>query len=87
MYVTCMATKTISVRLDAYERLRNARRNPKESFSDVIMRAVWEAAPITGRELLALLETEEPLLSEEALDRIDELEASGEPPEDKWRTG
>lgn len=82
-----MATKTISVRIDAYERLRNARRDPKESFSDVIMRAVWEEAPITGGELLALLDAEGPLLSEEALDRIDELKASDEPPEDKWPTG
>lgn len=82
-----MATKTISVRLDAYDRLRNARRDPKESFSDVIMRAVWDEAPITGRELLALLEAEGPFLSEEALDRIDELKASDEPPEDKWRNG
>lgn len=81
-----MATKTISVRLDAYERLRNARLDPKESFSDVIMRAVWEGAPVTGRELLEIVRSEGPLLSEEALDRIDELKASDRPPEDKWRT-
>lgn len=81
-----MATKTISVRIDAYDRLRNARRDPKESFSDVIMRAVWEEAPVTGRELLAFLEAAGPLLSEEALSRIEELNASDQPPEDKWRT-
>jgi len=80
-----MATKTISVRLDAYERLRNARRHPKESFSEVILRASWEDAPITGGELLALYAAGGPFLSEEALDRVDELKASDTPPEDKWQ--
>jgi hypothetical protein len=40
-----MATKTLSVDDEAYERLRRARLHPKESFSKVIKRAKWE----TGR--------------------------------------
>lgn len=34
-----MATKTISLKLEAYEKLRAARRSPDESFSEVVMRA------------------------------------------------
>ena len=80
-----MATKAISLRLDAYERLRTARRDPNESFSDVIMRAVWKESPRTGRELLARVEAEGASMSEEALDRMEELQASDAPPKDKWR--
>lgn len=82
-----MATKTISLKLEAYERLRNARRHPKESFSDVILRAEWHDAPITGGELLALYEAEGPFLSDDALDRIEEAKATDAPPEDKWQNG
>lgn len=32
MHFACMSTKTISVRLEAYERLKRARRYPGESF-------------------------------------------------------
>ena len=41
MHNACMATKTISLKLDAYEKLRAARRQPTESFSQVILRARW----------------------------------------------
>jgi predicted CopG family antitoxin len=87
VYVACMATKTISVKLEAYERLRNARRRPSESFSDVILRAVWPEAPITGQELLELYAAEGPFLSDAALDRIEDAKAADAPPEDKWQTG
>ena len=86
VYVACMATKTISLKLEAYERLRNARRRPTESFSDVILRAVWPAAPITSRELLDLYASEGPFLTDAALDRIEGAKAADLPPEDKWQT-
>ena len=86
VYVLCMATKTISLRVEAYERLRRARLHPSESFSDVVMRAVWDESPITGAELLDLYEVDGPFLSASALDRIDEAKATDRPPEDKWRT-
>jgi hypothetical protein len=47
-----MATKTISLELDAYEKLRRARRDPRESFSSVVRRACWEEAPLTAAALL-----------------------------------
>jgi len=48
----CMATKTISVDLEAYEVLRSARLNERESFSKVIKRAVWPPKQGTGLDLL-----------------------------------
>ena len=45
MHNLCMATKTISLKMEAYEKLRNARRSPDESFSDVVLRAVGPRRP------------------------------------------
>jgi predicted CopG family antitoxin len=39
MHDSCMATKTITLELDAYEKLRAAKRG-RESFSSVVRRAV-----------------------------------------------
>jgi hypothetical protein len=80
----CMATKTISVDLEAYERLVRARKHSHESFSQVIKRARWEESSHSGAALLAALERLKPL------DRavIHELEAAqkqDKPPHDKWR--
>ena len=45
-----MATKTITLELDAYERLRRAKRAPRESFSAVVRRAVWPEEPLTAAD-------------------------------------
>ena len=42
MHDSCMATKTISLELDAYEKLQKAKRSERESFSQVVRRARWE---------------------------------------------
>lgn len=86
MHSTQMATKTISLRVEAYERLRRARRTPDESFSDVVMRAEWSDHGLTARELKARYERGGPLLSEDALDRIEEAQREDRPPDDKWTT-
>ena len=86
MHITCMATKTISLKIEAWERLRRARRRPDESFSEVVMRAQWPEVGITAGELLAAYGTSGPQLSEDALDRIDEADAADLPPEDKWQS-
>lgn len=80
-----MATKTISLRLEAYEKLRRARRFPEESFSSVVLRATWSGETLTGRELLGRSRTQGPLLSPEGLERIERLKAEDRPPEDKWQ--
>jgi hypothetical protein len=47
-----MATKTITLELDAYERLRAAK-GAGESYSEVVRRAVFTDPPPTGEELRA----------------------------------
>lgn len=84
MHIACMATKTVSLSMEAYLRLRSARRHRGESFSQVILRAEWPERTVTGRELLARLAATPPVLPESALDAIDAAKARQRPPEDKW---
>jgi hypothetical protein len=79
-----MATKTISLRLDAYERLRQARRRPDESFTEVVLRAEWPDRGLTARELRARYEAEGPLFAKAALERIQEADRADRFPADKW---
>lgn len=51
-----MATKTITLELDAYERLRAAKRGARESFSSVVRRATFAAEAHTGAAVLEGLE-------------------------------
>ena len=75
MHVPCMAIKTISLEIDAYEKLRRAKRSARESFSSVVRRARWDDVPANNEELirsLAALVRENPkvLLPESSLQRI-----------------
>jgi len=70
-----MAIKTISLEIDAYEKLRRAKRSARESFSSVVRRARWDDVPANNEELirsLAALVRENPkvLLPESSLQRI-----------------
>ena len=82
----CMATKTISLRLEAYERLRRARRHGTESFSDVVMRAHWSDEPTTAGKYLAHVRERGPLYDVTGIEAIDELGVTDRPAEDKWST-
>jgi len=79
-----MSTKTISLKLEAYERLRAARRYPGESFSAVVLRATWPEDTITAKELRALARRRGARFSETELDMIDALKRLDALPEDKW---
>jgi len=84
VYAFAVATKTISVDLDAYERLRRARRGPTESFSSVIKRATWPAAGYTAGELLTALGGARPT-DEAVLDRLESAQRNDLSPEGAWR--
>lgn len=79
-----MPTKTISLRMEAYERLRRARRHPGESFSDVVMRARWPAEPATAREYLARVRERGPTYDAADLETMERLGTTDAPPADKW---
>src|SRR5690554_408851 len=49
--VSCMATKTISLEIDAYEKLKRANRG-NESCSQVVSRARFSAEESTGARIL-----------------------------------
>lgn len=79
----CMATKTLSVDLEAYERLSRARRHPRESFSQVIRRAIWADQAKSGRRILELMTTTEPA-TEDVITRLEAAQTNDLPPDDPW---
>jgi predicted CopG family antitoxin len=81
VYVICMATKTITLELDAYERLKAAKRSPRESFSEVVRRLPIPGHAFTGRDLLNLRETRGACLTEEDAEAIDAVNRLDRPPE------
>ena len=83
MYL-CTASITISIDLEAYERLRRARQARDESFSMVIKRAVWPEPPRTAGALLNALASLPPL-EEDVLTRLEQAQREDLPPEDPWR--
>jgi hypothetical protein len=78
-----MATKTITLKLDAYEKLRLAKRGG-ESFTEVVRRAVWVDAPATGESLLNYFRNVCSGTSVKYLDAV-EYAAKHDPiPDDPW---
>ena len=84
MHIAWMGTKTISLKDEAYRRLRAARRYPDESFSEVVLRATWPEDTITARDFLALLGARRAHLKPDELDRIESNTTDDRPAEDKW---
>jgi predicted CopG family antitoxin len=80
-----MATKTISLKLEAYEKLKRARRYKGESFSEVVLRATWPEETITAGELLELCRKRGPILAEEMIERVEQLKQADRAPKDKWK--
>jgi hypothetical protein len=79
-----MSTKTISLKHEAYERLRAARRYPTESFSEVVLRATWPEDTITAGALLDVYRSGGVTFDEGELEGIEVLKRRDTVPEDKW---
>ena len=79
--VVWMSTKTISLEIEAYEKLRRAKRFPRESFTEVVLRASIPGSGVTGSALLADFKNGASAFSEEALDLIDALNENDRPPD------
>ena len=78
-----MGTTTISLKDEAYKRLKAARRYPEESFSEVVLRATWPEDTITARALLERHSARRGHLGTDELDRLDAAKALDQPAEDK----
>ena len=74
MHSACMATKTISIDLQAWERLRQARQSEAESFSQVIHRAKWPGARKTCGDLLDGLVRQGHYLSAREIRRLEKAQ-------------
>jgi len=79
-----MGTKTISLKQEAYERLRSARRYPTESFSEVVLRAAWPEDTTTAGALLEVYRSGRRNFEDAELDRVEALKRRDASPEDKW---
>lgn len=84
VHIKQMATRTISVKEEAYSRLRAARRYSSESFSEVVLRATWPEDTVTAGAFLKLIRSRGPRLSSDEVDRIEDAKRNDTPPEDKW---
>ena len=77
-----MATRTITLEIDAYERLKAAKRQG-ESFSQVVRRAVFPDEPATGAGLLEIYRDRR-RVSERYVESIAEAADNDLPPDDPW---
>ncbi|MEM9080741.1 MAG: antitoxin VapB family protein [Verrucomicrobiota bacterium] len=78
-----MATKTITLELEAYEKLRRAKRG-RESFSEVVRRGIFPEAPKSGADLLAYHLGRSRYLSEEDLGAMELAERGDEVAVNPW---
>jgi predicted CopG family antitoxin len=75
-----MATKTISIDLEAYEALKRAKLSPKDSFSRVIKRARWEQTGETCGDLLAAVASM-PVADDAVLDLLERAQKEDRAPD------
>ena len=86
-----MPTKTISLELDAYEKLKRAKISPSESFSSVVRRGQFGNSPITASEMIDYLDRlkeDRPncFLSEDELNRLDSIQDNPSTTPLKWES-
>jgi predicted CopG family antitoxin len=78
-----VSSKNISLKQEDYDRLRAARRDESESFSEVVLRATWPEDTVSARGLLARLRKARPWFSESELQALAALQEDL-PPEEPW---
>lgn len=83
MYALCMATKTISIDLKAYQRPVAARRHPTDSFSQVIHRARWQTEAKTCARLLSA-PPDMPAADEAVLEYLEHAQQADQAPDSPW---
>jgi hypothetical protein len=83
VYFSCMPTKTITLELDAYEKLRRAKRGG-ESFTEVVRRATWSDAPATVAELRNFYQQGGSGISDKYLDAVEKAASHDPIPDDPW---
>ncbi len=82
-----MATKTISIELDVYDRLSSLKKTTRESFSQVLRRGKWDSEVSTGGSILDFYKKKiasKHLIKEEDLTKLEDMQTSDLPAKDKW---
>jgi predicted CopG family antitoxin len=51
-----MATKTLSIELDVYEKLKDLKQSPAESFSQVLRRLLSGRRVLTGSDIVRMID-------------------------------
>lgn len=83
VHFSCVATKTITLELDAYEKLR-AMKKAGESFTEVVRRASFNDAPLTGGDLRTYLRAGGSGVSERYLNAVEEAAKHDPLPDNPW---
>jgi predicted CopG family antitoxin len=81
---SCMPTKTITLELDAYEKLAAPKRG-RESFSSVVRRCILPSAPRDGAAVVAVLRERRRFLTEHDLTRLEAVDRTDSPPDNPWQ--
>jgi len=83
VYFSCVPNKTITLEIDAYEKLRAAKRSG-ESFTAVVRRAVIPDAAPTGKSLREHYRSGGGKVSDEYLESVEKAASHDPIPDDPW---